>query len=430
MKQITGSQVTVILQDGTEIKSFDTSAIPGKQESMSTEAAAIVVKRPERTPKPPNPLRERVHQIEADLCMRIVERQRPIHGLLVAALAGEHVLLIGPPGTAKSQLARGFAGSLSGATYFEWLLTKFTTPEELYGPISLAGLKSDAFRRVTTGKLPEAHVAFLDEIFKANSAVLNSLLASVNERVFHDDGQAKPIPLMTCVGASNELPDTQDLAAIYDRFVMRFHVDPISQEAGFLAMLAGASTPPPAPISFQEWEEIRTQVGAVHINPPILKLLYTLRTSLRNAGVAVSDRRWVKATKILRAQAWMQGSSSVGSSHFRVLPDMLWDKPDQLPAITKIVESMCSTEIAAAKKIVESMQLLTNQLATFSGTQWSQAAASLRTELKKAVAKLTEQANKATDETTQDELYDLIEDLRAQGATVTAQLRAELKMDF
>jgi MoxR-like ATPase len=396
----------------------------------STTEAAAIVKRPVRAAKPPNPLRDKILTIEKDLRARIVERDRAIHGLLVAALAGEHVLLIGPPGTAKSQLARGFAQAISGATYFEWLLTKFTTPEELYGPISLAGLKTDQFRRVTTGKLPEAHTAFLDEIFKANSAVLNSLLSSVNERVFHDDGQAKKIPLIMCVGASNELPDSQDLAAIYDRFVMRFHVDPIAEQASFLAMLKNEPREKPEPITFEEWAQVREQVEAVTISDQMRALLFSMRSNLIPAGVRVSDRRWVKATKILQAQAWLMGSSTVGSSHLQVLTDMLWDRPDQLPSIQTVVGAMGASEITAAKRIMDGMRTLTEQTRGYTGQQWMQSATNLRVELKKAITRIEQERDKSNDETVAEELDAMIEELKAQGRTITAKMREDLNMGF
>ena len=295
---------------------------------------------------------------------------------------------------------------------------------------TFAGLKTDAFRRVTAGKLPHAHVAFLDEIFKANSAVLNSLLSSVNERVFHDDGQAKPIPLVTCVGASNELPDSQDLAAIYDRFVMRFHVDPISDQSAFLSMLSNEPREPAPPISFEEWGEIRKQVDAVTIPQQAKEMLFSLRSNLAPGGIQVSDRRWVKATKILRAQAWMVGSSSVSASHFQVLSDMLWDRPDQLPTIQQVVGQMSSTETVAAKRIMDSMHALAEQTRGYQGAQWSQAAANMRTELKKAIMKIESYRDQTTDDGIADELDVLIEELREQGKALTAKLREDLNMGF
>src|SRR6266542_2166206 len=132
-------------------------------------------------------------QLRSELMARFPERKEVIDGALAAVLAGEHVLLLGPPGTAKSALARAIAQAFGGI-YFERLLTKFSTPEELFGPISLKALEQDRFKRVLTGKLPEAQFAFIDECFKANSAILNSLLTLVNERLYHDDGAPLNVP--------------------------------------------------------------------------------------------------------------------------------------------------------------------------------------------------------------------------------------------
>src|SRR3954471_20911372 len=144
-----------------------------------------------------------LQQLRSDLTAKFPERKQVIDGALCAILGGEHVLLLGPPGTAKSALARAIAQAFSGV-YFERLLTKCSTPEELFGAVSLKALEQDRFARVVTGKLPEAEFAFVDEIFKANSAILNSLLSLVNERVFHNDGAPIQCPLVTLFGASNE----------------------------------------------------------------------------------------------------------------------------------------------------------------------------------------------------------------------------------
>src|SRR4051812_22993827 len=165
------------------------------------------------------PMNQKLYQLRTDLADRFPERKQAIDGALFSILACEHVLLIGPPGTAKSALARAIAQTFSGV-YFERLLTKFSTPEELFGPISLKALEQDRFARVVTGKLPDAEFAFVDEIFKGNSAILNSLLTVVNERVFHNDGAPVQCPLVTLFGASNELPEGKELEALFDRFLL------------------------------------------------------------------------------------------------------------------------------------------------------------------------------------------------------------------
>src|SRR5271163_4516265 len=181
----------------------------------------------------------KLSSIREELNHLILERADLIDGALCALLSASHVLIIGPPGTAKSMLADELCRRIDGAEYFQWLLTKFSTPEEIFGAVSLKGLEQDDYRRVTTDKLPEAHIAFLDEIFKANSSILNALLTLINERIFHNGRERVRVPLITLFGASNELPDEEELTALYDRFMLRFLADYIGEEFRFLKMMAG-----------------------------------------------------------------------------------------------------------------------------------------------------------------------------------------------
>jgi MoxR-vWA-beta-propeller ternary system protein len=184
-------------------------------------------------------MHKQINQLRASLMAQFPERKDVIDGSLAAVLAGEHVLLIGPPGTAKSALVRCLA-QVFGGSYFERLLTKFSTPEELFGPISLQGLAQDRFVRLTAGKLPEAEFAFVDEIFKSNSAVLNALLSVINERVFHNDGAPVRCPLVSLFAASNELPEGKELEALFDRFLLRFDVGYLLVAANLRGQAAGA----------------------------------------------------------------------------------------------------------------------------------------------------------------------------------------------
>src|SRR6202045_5485474 len=160
-------------------------------------------------------------------------------------------------------LAEDLCRRIEGADYFQWLLTKFSAPEEIFGNFSLKCIEEDDYRRVTDHKLPEAHIAFLDEIFKANSSILNALLTVINERVFHNGRERVIVPLITMFGASNELPDEEELTALFDRFMLRFMVDYIGEDFRFLKMLEGVAAGERTAITFAELEEIRASAAAV-----------------------------------------------------------------------------------------------------------------------------------------------------------------------
>jgi MoxR-like ATPase len=205
-----------------------------------------------------------LQQLRADLQGRFPERRDVIEGALAAVLAGEHVLLLGPPGTAKSALVRAVAQAFGGC-YFERLLTKFSTPEELFGPISLKALEQDRYERVTSGKLPEAEFAFVDEVFKANSAILNSLLTAMNERLFHNDGTPTQMPLVALFGASNELPDGKELEALFDRFLLRFDVQYLLRPSSFRAVLLAPEPAIAAALTMSELRQAQVDVARVKV---------------------------------------------------------------------------------------------------------------------------------------------------------------------
>jgi MoxR-like ATPase len=300
-------------------------------------------------------MNKQINQLRADLMAQFPERKDVIDGSLAAVLAGEHVLLIGPPGTAKSALVRGIAQAFGGS-YFERLLTKFSTPEEIFGPISLKALERDRFARVTAGKLPEAEFAFVDEIFKSNSAVLNSLLSVVNERVFHNDGGATRCPLVSMFGASNELPEGKELEALFDRFLLRFDVQYLLVASNVRAVLASGDPAITSVLTMDDLRRAQADVAAVKVTDDTVDALLSIRDACRAEGIIASDRRWKKSLKLVMASAWLAGERKTCPEDLAILTDSLWREPKERSKVARIVgalsdpASMQSLEILDAAR--------------------------------------------------------------------------------
>lgn len=272
----------------------------------------------------------------ADLDRGLLQRDDAVRALLLAALAGEHVLLIGPPGTAKSELARRLRGVFSEARYFERLLTRFSVPEELFGPLSLQALDDDRYERLTDGFLPTAQVAFLDEVFKANSAILNALLTLLNEREFDNGSGRAAVPLITVVGASNEVPGDESLAAFFDRFLIRVPVSPVD-DAHFAALLAlpPQSTPPAPRLRAADLPALRQRADAVRLPDTVVEHLAAARVACAAAGIGVSDRRWRKLVHLLRVVAASRQADAIDLWDLWVLPLVLAQRPEQVPPLVE-----------------------------------------------------------------------------------------------
>ncbi len=282
---------------------------------------------------------DKLTHIRNELRGRYLERDDVIEGAICALLTGNHLLLIGPPGTAKSQLANEICGKINGARYFQWLLTKFTTPEELFGAVSLKGLENDEYRRVTAGKLPEAHIAFLDEIFKASSSILNTLLTIMNERVFYNGTERFEIPLISLFGASNELPSEEDeLEALYDRFLLRYVVDYIKEDFRFLKMLSADGSDGEEPIiTPEELEHCREEAGKVAVPSAVLKLISRIRKDLGKKGIIPSDRRFKQSVSLLKARAFLLGRDQVTEDDLRFLENVLWREPGEKTEVQSVI---------------------------------------------------------------------------------------------
>lgn len=277
-------------------------------------------------------------QLIDQLCATYVERSETIEPLVAAVIARRHAVLIGPPGTAKSSLVRDLAAGLGGLRFFSWLLTEFSVPEELFGPLDISALEQGQYRRLTAGKLPEAELAFIDEVFKAGPAILNTLLSVMQERLFYNDGQPTPVPLVSLIGASNETPTgEQELEALWDRFTVRLQVGYIQEPGNFIQMLTGTTGSTPQVLSRADLEAAQEAAARVSVPGAVLDMTVQLRQVLADYGIVASDRRYKEALDLLRAVAFLDGRNEVIEDDLLILQHVLWHDPSQAPEVARLV---------------------------------------------------------------------------------------------
>jgi len=286
--------------------------------------------------------------------MPFVGREDLFRTLDLGLASGHHVFILGPHGTAKTAAVRAWAQT-QGLSFFSHLLTAFTVPEELFGPLDLASLKEGRLLRRVEGFLPTAEVVFLDEVFKASSEILNSLLQAMQERVYPvEPPHSRQIPLRVLVGASNELPTDSSLAALYDRFLLRVHVCYLP-DSSFRAMLAGEGQVP-------RKLDLPGTIGDVRIDGSVIDALVAIRQALRREGIVPSDRRFKQSLDVIRAAALLRGSDVAEVADCEVLTLLLWDKPEQKGTVEEVVLRSVCPELEELRALAAEMEAAYGQL--------------------------------------------------------------------
>lgn len=295
-------------------------------------------------------MKQKLEALITNLNQGLVERDQTIKLALLTLLAGENILLVGPPGTGKSLIARRMASGLASKgepanDYFEYLLTKFSTPEEIFGPLSISELKQDRFKRNTQGYLPTVTTAFLDEIFKSSSSILNALLTILNERIYHNGAETQEVPLRSLIAASNELPTEQaELSALYDRFLVRVFIDYV-QDASRKQFFKPAETfqiKPELCITATELEQIASAAAKVEIPELIANAILNIWAEHKEVfkedrREELSDRRLTKVIQLLRISAVTNGRDKVDLSDVFLLKDCLWNHQDNAKQVMAII---------------------------------------------------------------------------------------------
>lgn len=301
-----------------------------------------------------NNLRDRIITLLDAMSAGAYERDEVIGLSLLAALSGESIFLLGVPGVGKSMVARRLKMAFRDARSFEYLMSRFSTPDEIFGPVSISKLKDgDTYERVTDGYLPTADIVFLDEIWKAGPSIQNSLLTAINEKIFRNGDKDLKLPLKGIISASNELPaEGEGLEALWDRFLIRYIVRPIGDRLNFKALLSGNSVEPSVDrelaFSDEEYRSLISRSRDIDVPESIMDFIYNLRTLIVRQAQEndadehevpyVSDRRWKKILGIMRMSALLNGRDQVDHSDCLLMEHMIWDHDSQ---ISKVGRDIC-----------------------------------------------------------------------------------------
>ena len=323
-----------------------------------------------KTSAPLSP-REHIRQLVQWMSRGVYEKEQIIAVALLCAVAGENIFLLGPPGTAKSMVASRLKTVFQAGKAFDYLMSRFSTPDEIFGPISISRLKNDdRYERLTAGYLPDADVVFLDEIWKAGPSIQNTLLTVINEHIFHNGGQVMRIPMKVLIAASNELPAKDEgLEALWDRFLVRMVSNCIENDTSFFKMIKSAGgEPTELSDSLFITEEIygkwQTESKAIGIHNSVVNAIKAVRKRLaalekedgNQLRYYVSDRRWRKAYRLMQTSAYLNGRSEINLTDYLLLIHSFWNDveciPDVLTAVTSSISDSVAKELNKIDKLI------------------------------------------------------------------------------
>lgn len=300
--------------------------------------------------------REHIAKLVNWMAQGVYEKEQIIAMALLCAVAGENIFLLGPPGTAKSLVAARLKGIFKDARSFDYLMSRFSTPDEIFGPISISRLKNeDKYERLVDGYLPTADVVFLDEIWKAGPSIQNTLLTAINEHLYHNGSETLHIPMKVLIAASNELPAKDEgLEALWDRFLVRMVSNCIESEASFLKMIRGEKMElkpldDGLPIDTDLYSKWQSEASLIDMSAEVCDAIKALRKAInakeKEDGNTllyyVSDRRWKKAYRLLSGSAYFNGRSAIDLTDFLLLIHCFWNDVEcRETAINMVLGSM------------------------------------------------------------------------------------------
>lgn len=310
----------------------------------------------------------KLDRLEAAVKCKVYERTWEIRTAIIALIARKHHLQIGKPGVAKTYLVEQLIGRIAGLdahkNYYHTLMTKFTTPPDLTGPVSLKGLEQDIYRYNTTGMLPEAYVAFLDEIFKANSAVLNTLLTMMNEGVFFNAGVPVDVPLGTIFGGSNEMPTGSELTALKDRITFIMEVGEMREPANLMQMCRDMAVPKRLRLAVEPvitWDEImiaQAEADEIVVSEAVVEKIPELRGALKKEGIELSPRHWGDCVPVIKATAYRAGHPIADVDDMRLLRFVLLSQLADAPVVRRIILDLCNPLDAEASELLDLIENL------------------------------------------------------------------------